>query len=61
MLELSSAAVRVRPPFVDRLASVTESDFPVLRALAEEIWRQHYANILPPAQIDCMLMNRCND
>ena len=34
---------------------VTEADIPVLRALAERIWRAAYRELLSPGQIDYML------
>ena len=40
------------------LAPVTETDFSALRALAETIWRQHYASIISVAQIEYMLAVR---
>ena len=40
------------------LAPVTEPDLPVLRALADTIWRQHYAGIISAAQIDYMLAGK---
>ena len=43
------------------LLPVTEPDFPVLRDLAETIWREHYAGIIPAAQIDFMLAGRLAD
>src|SRR5206468_11632791 len=32
-----------------------EEDIPIIRALAERIWRAHYPGIITPAQIDYML------
>jgi ribosomal protein S18 acetylase RimI-like enzyme len=43
------------------LAPVTEPEFPVLRELADTIWRQHYAGIISAAQIDYMLAGRFSD
>ena len=43
------------------LTLVIESDFSVLRALADTIWRQHYAGIISAAQIDYMLAGRFTD
>ena len=43
------------------LTSLTEADFSVLRELAGTIWRQHYASIIPAAQIDFMLGGRFTD
>jgi ribosomal protein S18 acetylase RimI-like enzyme len=43
------------------LAPVTEPEFPVLRELADTIWRQHYAGIISAAQIDYMLAERFSD
>lgn len=40
------------------LTSVAEPDDAVLRALAETIWRRHYAAIIPAAQIEFMLAAR---
>ncbi len=37
---------------------VVEADIDVLRALAEEIWREHYTTIIGSAQIDYMLDQR---
>jgi ribosomal protein S18 acetylase RimI-like enzyme len=44
-----------------QLTPVTEHEFPVVRALAETIWRQHYAGIISGEQIDYMLAGRFND
>jgi ribosomal protein S18 acetylase RimI-like enzyme len=43
------------------LAPVTEPEFPVLRELADTIWRQYYAGIISAAQIDYMLAGRFSD
>ena len=43
------------------LAPGTEPEFPVLRELADTIWRQHYAGIISAAQIDYMLAGRFGD
>jgi ribosomal protein S18 acetylase RimI-like enzyme len=43
------------------LTPVTEQDLAVLRELAGTIWRQHYAAIISPAQIDYMLAGRFSD
>lgn len=43
------------------LMPVAESDFAVLRELAETIWRQHYAEIISAAQIEYMLAGRFSD
>jgi ribosomal protein S18 acetylase RimI-like enzyme len=43
------------------LTPVTEHEFPVIRALAETIWRQHYAGIITPEQIEYMLAGRFSD
>jgi len=43
------------------LTPVTEPDFPVLRELADTIWRQHYVGIISAAQIDYMLAGRFSD
>jgi ribosomal protein S18 acetylase RimI-like enzyme len=44
-----------------RLTPVTEHEFPIIRALAETIWRQHYAGIISREQIDYMLAGRFGD
>ena len=44
-----------------QLTPVTEHEFLVIRALAETIWRQHYAGIISGEQIDYMLAGRFND
>lgn len=49
------------PPAHALIEAVGEPDFPVLRALATEIWRRHYASIIPAAQIDFMLGGRLSD
>jgi len=49
------------PPADVTLAPVTELDFPVLRELAETIWRQHYVGIIAAAQIEYMLAGRFTD
>lgn len=43
------------------LTPVTEDEFPVIRALAETIWRQHYTRIISGDQIDYMLAGRFSD
>lgn len=43
----SSVAVTTRP--------ATENDIPLLRGLAERIWRTSYAEMIPPEQIEFML------
>ena len=43
------------------LTPVTEPDFPVLRQLADTIWRQHYVGIISAGQIDYMLAGRFSD
>ena len=43
------------------LAPVTEPEFPVLRELADTIWRQHYVGIISVGQIDYMLAGRFSD
>jgi ribosomal protein S18 acetylase RimI-like enzyme len=40
------------------LTPVAEPDFAVVRELAGTIWRQHYAAIIPAAQIEYMLAGR---
>jgi ribosomal protein S18 acetylase RimI-like enzyme len=45
-------------PAATTLAPVAEPDFAVLRELAGEIWRQHYAAIISDAQIEYMLAGR---
>jgi diamine N-acetyltransferase len=47
---MSAEEIVVRP--------VVEADIDVLRALAEEIWREHYTSIIGSAQIDYMLDQR---
>lgn len=49
------------PPVDVTLTPVAEPDFPVLRELAETIWRQHYSAIISAAQIDYMLAGRFSD
>jgi len=49
------------PPADVRFVPVTKRDFPVLRELAETIWRQHYAGIISAVQIDYMLAERFSD
>ncbi len=48
-------------PAIVSLTPVAEPDFAVLRELAGTIWRQHYAAIIPPAQIEYMLAGRFSD
>lgn len=43
------------------LTPVTEAEFADLRDLAGTIWREHYASIITPAQIEYMLAGRFND
>ena len=43
------------------LDAVTKQDYVDLRALADTIWRRHYAAIISAAQIDSMLSGRFND
>ncbi len=40
------------------LTPLTPADFATVTALAERIWRQHYASIVSMAQIDYMLADR---
>jgi ribosomal protein S18 acetylase RimI-like enzyme len=40
------------------IVPVTEPEFPVVRGLAERIWRQHYEGIISAAQIEFMLAGR---
>jgi hypothetical protein len=49
------------PPVDVTLTPVAEPDFPVLRDLAEAIWRQHYSAIISAAQVDYMLAGRFSD
>lgn len=49
------------PPADITLTPVTEPNFPVLRQLADTIWRQHYVGIISVAQIDYMLTRRFSD
>lgn len=44
-----------------QLTPVTEHEFPVVRALAEIIWRQHYSWIISGEEIDYMLACRFSD
>ena len=44
-----------------QLTPITEHEFPVVRTLAEAIWRQHYTGIITPEQIDYMLAGRFSD
>ena len=44
-----------------QLTPITEHEFPVVRTLAETIWRQHYTGIITPEQIDYMLAGRFSD
>jgi ribosomal protein S18 acetylase RimI-like enzyme len=43
------------------LDAVTKCDYVHLRALADTIWRRHYAAIISAAQIDSMLSGRLSD
>ena len=43
------------------LTPIVAADFPLVRALAGTIWRQHYSGIVSAAQIDFMLAGRFND
>jgi ribosomal protein S18 acetylase RimI-like enzyme len=47
MLARPAASLAIRP--------ASEAEIPALRALAERIWRESYAALLTPAQIDYML------
>lgn len=42
-----------RPPF--RILPASADDLPLVRTLADVIWREHYPSILEAAQIDYML------
>jgi ribosomal protein S18 acetylase RimI-like enzyme len=44
-----------------QLTPITEHEFPIVRELAETIWRQHYAGIISREQIDYMLAVRFSD
>ena len=44
-----------RPVASLAIRSASEAEIPVLRALAEKIWRESYATLLTPGQIDYML------
>jgi len=44
-----------RPAASLAIRSASEAEIPALRALAERIWRESYAALLTPAQIDYML------
>ncbi len=48
-------------PAAVTLTPVAEPDFAVVRELAGTIWRQHYAAIIPAAQIEYMLAGRFSD
>jgi ribosomal protein S18 acetylase RimI-like enzyme len=48
-------------PAATTLTPISEQDFAVLRELAGTIWRQHYAAIIPAAQIEYMLAGRFSD
>ena len=52
---------RLAPPADITLTPVTEPNFPVLRQLADTIWRQHYVGIISVGQIDYMLAGRFTD
>jgi len=52
---------RLPPPIAVTLTPITEPDFPMLRELADTIWRQHYAAIISVAQIEYMLSGRYSD
>ena len=43
------------------LTPLVEQQFGLLRELAGVIWRQHYAGMIPAAQIDSMLAGRLSD
>ena len=43
------------------LTPLDEQQFGLLRELAGVIWRQHYAGMIPAAQIDYMLAGRLSD
>jgi ribosomal protein S18 acetylase RimI-like enzyme len=53
--------LRLAPLADITLTPVTEPYFPVLRALADTIWRQHYARMISAAQIEYMLAERFSD
>lgn len=44
-----------RPAASLAISSASEAEIPALRALAERIWRESYATMLTPGQIDYML------
>jgi len=48
-------------PAATTLTPVSEQDLAVLRELAGTIWRQHYAAIISPAQVEYMLAGRFSD
>ncbi len=48
-------------PAAVTLTPVAEPDFAVVRGLDGTIWRQHYAAIIPAAQIEYMLAGRFSD
>src|SRR5258706_16221512 len=41
-----------------RIAPIGPDDFATVAALGDRIWRQHYASIVSPAQLDYMLARR---
>jgi len=49
------------PPADVTLTPVSEQDVALLRELAGTIWRQHYAAMISPAQIEYMLAGRFSD
>ena len=59
-------AMRLKPERSVHPANVTltpldEQQFGLLRELAGVIWRQHYAGMIPAAQVDYMLAGRLSD
>lgn len=44
-----------------QLTALTEDEFPVVRELAQTIWRQHYVGIISREQIEYMLAGRLSD
>jgi ribosomal protein S18 acetylase RimI-like enzyme len=52
---------RLVPPADVTLTPVSEQDVAVLHELAGTIWRQHYAAMISPAQIEYMLAVRFSD
>ncbi|NCY02193.1 MAG: GNAT family N-acetyltransferase [Planctomycetia bacterium] len=58
---MTSSSRRTGAPVDVVLGPVAPGEFPVLRGLAETIWRQHYPAIISSAQIEFMLAERFCD